>query len=52
LAKFLNYYNFGKKLKNLRFKPPHDIILKKYQDEPDLFLQNTAYMHKGGNVAH
>jgi len=50
LAKFLNYYNFGKKLKSLRFKSPHDIILQKYQDEPDLFLQNPVYYCRGLNT--
>jgi hypothetical protein len=30
LAKFLNYYNFEKKLKRLKFTPPYDKILEKY----------------------
>ncbi len=37
LAKFLNYYNFEKKLKRLKFTSPYDKILEKYQEKPDFF---------------
>ena len=50
LAKFLNYYNFEKKLKSLKFNSPYDIILKKYKDKPDLFLGDPLYYCVGLNT--
>ena len=38
LANFLNYYNFEKKLKSLKFKSPYDKILSEYKKKPSLFL--------------
>jgi transposase len=40
LARFLNYYNFEKKLKSLKFKSPYDKILERYKEKPNLFLGN------------
>ena len=47
LAKFLNYYNYKKKLKSLKFNSPYDKILTKYQEKPDLFLGNPSYYCMG-----
>ena len=50
LAKFLNYYNYEKKLKSLKFKSPYDKILERYQEKPDLFLGDPLYYCKGLNI--
>ncbi len=42
LAKFLNYCNYEKKLKSLKFKSPYDKILDKYQEKPQLFFGNPV----------
>ena len=39
LAKFLNYYNYEKKLK---FNSPYDKILSEYKKNPSLFLGNPC----------
>jgi transposase InsO family protein len=50
LAKFLNYYNYEKKLKSLKFKSPYDKILDKYKEKPNLFLDNPSYYCMGLNI--
>lgn len=47
LAKFLNYYNFSKQLKSLKFKTPYDIILKRYEDQPSLLLEESSVLLSG-----
>jgi len=50
LAKFLNYYNFSKKLKSLKFNSPYDIIQKKYQEKPKLFKKNPLHYCVGLDI--
>jgi transposase len=50
LAKFMNYYNFDKKLKSLKFNSPYDIIIKRYDEKPDLFKQNPSTHCVGLNI--
>jgi transposase len=49
LAKFLNYYNYEKKLKSLKFKSPYDKIIQRYQEKSDLFLGDPSYCCVGLN---
>jgi hypothetical protein len=50
LAKFLNYYNFEKKLKCLKFKSPYDKILSEYKKTLSLFLGNPCGYCVGLNI--
>jgi transposase InsO family protein len=43
LAKFLNYYNFSKKLKSLKYNSPYNIIKKRYKEKPKLFKKNCLH---------
>ena len=40
LAKFLNYYNYEKRLKSLKLKSLYNEILDRYQGKPQLFFEN------------
>ncbi len=50
LAKFLNDYNFEKKLKCLKFKSPYDKILSECKKTPSLFLGSPCGYCVGLNV--
>ncbi|SFV87508.1 hypothetical protein MNB_SUP05-SYMBIONT-5-125 [hydrothermal vent metagenome] len=50
LAKFLNYYNFEKKLKRLKFKSPYDKILSEYNKSPSLFFGDSCGCCVGLNI--
>jgi transposase len=50
LAKFLNYYNYDKKLKSLKFKSPYDKILERYQEKPNLFFGTPVVDCVGLNI--
>ena len=50
LAKFLNYYNYERQLKSLKFKSPYDKILERYREKPELFLSNPLYYCRGLNT--
>jgi len=43
LAKFLNYYNFEKKLKRLKFTPPYDKIIGKISGKT-LFIFEESFI--------
>jgi len=49
LMSYLLYYNHQKKLKALKFKSPYDMLLEKFNSNPELFKDNPYQKLRGVN---
>jgi len=47
LELWVNYYNYEKKLKSLKYKAPYDKILEEYKENPSGFLVNLDHELRG-----
>lgn len=47
---FLLAYNYGKKLKSLKFQTPFEFICHQWIEKPELFLCNPRHYFKGLNM--
>jgi len=49
LMSYLLHYNYQKKLKALKFKSPYDMLLEKFNPNPELFKDNSCQKLRGLN---